>query len=626
MVDTVTLTWDPPSTVRDGDCYQISYKDSSHGENWVFYQGEFKTSTAILSNLKSNTDFVFRVRVVNEDGASPYSEQSDKIFTLESQASRLVHSSVLKEKGNPSPSIYALPLAEIREARNEQAKTNKFQLGASPTNSREPKTIMLVGATGTGKSTLVDGIVNYALGVQWDDPFRFTVKDVEQKVEAEWITCYTLNPEMGSRLDYPLNIIDTPSFGDTRGLKRDQEIVQQISQLFTEKKPKGVTFIDAVCFLIKAPDARLTDVQNYVFQSIMSLFGKDIENNFCSLVTFADGIDPPVLAALKQSGLPFGKVFTFNISSLFAKNSKLSTSSLSLMFLEMGLKCFRAFFGYLEQVEKKSLQLTKHVIDERSRLKETIQNLQKNLETGLIKVKDMKQEIQIIENSKATIKDNINFEYEVEETQQKIKKLPRGLHVTNCTHCHFTCHVRCEIANNDEIAGCSAMGRDGNCQVCPEKCHWKKHAITPYIFEYVTVKIKKTFADMQQKYKEATGKLLSQEQIVKKLGEELNDLLDDIEDMMVAIKMCNERLKEIEPRPNQLTMTDHIDLMIENEKREKKEGFVQRINILNDFRKRAQISIDVKHFSKEARSTLGAVGKKRNKSTDLMARFQTWFK
>jgi polynucleotide 5'-kinase involved in rRNA processing len=41
---------------------------------------------------------------------------------------------------------------------------------------------MLVGATGTGKSTLVDGIVNYALGVQWDDPYRFTVKDVEQKV------------------------------------------------------------------------------------------------------------------------------------------------------------------------------------------------------------------------------------------------------------------------------------------------------------------------------------------------------------------------------------------------------------------------------------------------------------
>lgn len=37
------------------------------------------------------------------------------------------------------------------------------------------KTIMLVGATGSGKSTLVDGIVNYVMGVHFEDPFRFTL-------------------------------------------------------------------------------------------------------------------------------------------------------------------------------------------------------------------------------------------------------------------------------------------------------------------------------------------------------------------------------------------------------------------------------------------------------------------
>lgn len=40
---------------------------------------------------------------------------------------------------------------------------------------------MLVGATGSGKSTLVDGIVNYILGVHFDDPFRFVIVQLEEE-------------------------------------------------------------------------------------------------------------------------------------------------------------------------------------------------------------------------------------------------------------------------------------------------------------------------------------------------------------------------------------------------------------------------------------------------------------
>lgn len=47
--------------------------------------------------------------------------------------------------------------------------------------SEEEKTIMLVGATGSGKSTLVDGIVNFVMGVSFDDPFRFTLVQLEEE-------------------------------------------------------------------------------------------------------------------------------------------------------------------------------------------------------------------------------------------------------------------------------------------------------------------------------------------------------------------------------------------------------------------------------------------------------------
>ena len=35
---------------------------------------------------------------------------------------------------------------------------------------RERKTILLMGATGMGKTTWINAMINYVLGVEWDDP------------------------------------------------------------------------------------------------------------------------------------------------------------------------------------------------------------------------------------------------------------------------------------------------------------------------------------------------------------------------------------------------------------------------------------------------------------------------
>lgn len=53
------------------------------------------------------------------------------------------------------------------------------------------KTILLVGATGSGKSTLVDGFVNYIMGVSFDDPFRFTTIKLENEEKKTHNQVYT---------------------------------------------------------------------------------------------------------------------------------------------------------------------------------------------------------------------------------------------------------------------------------------------------------------------------------------------------------------------------------------------------------------------------------------------------
>lgn len=418
--------------------------------------------------------------------------------------------------------------------------------------------------------------------------------------QTEWITSYIIRP--GGRLSYQLNIIDTPGFGDTRGLQRDNEIVEQIRQLFSENSMKGVSCIDAICFLAKAPDARLTAIQRYIFQAIMSLFGKDIEKNICSLITFADGISPPVVAALKESKLPFGEIFTFNNSGLFAKND--SSNPLAPMFWDMGVKSFQNFFQHLDTVHTQSLTLTKNVLDERKHLEVTIFNLQKQVGAGLNKVSELKQEIKIFQENKSEIERNKDFVYEVSETQQQKVELPSGKHVTNCLTCSYTCHLRCGIPNDDGKKGCSAMNPNGYCRVCPKKCFWQIHANSKYEFRYEVVKVKKTYSDKLQKYKDAQGKLPNQKQVIKILQKELNNLSEAVNKMLRIIRDCNERLKETALRPNPLSMTEHIDLMIEAEKMEKKGGYMDRIKVLQEFRKRAEFEKDAERFREEAQAAL----------------------
>ncbi|XP_060589816.1 uncharacterized protein LOC132745005 [Ruditapes philippinarum] len=399
-VDTVCLVWESPTQLFENPNFQLRYKEADGSSKWRFYPDLAPSSTITLTNLKSDTHYVFQVRMVNDENEGSYSDISDTIGTIQSAAHHVMDFMYDVTAQDVNIPLKKIPFQENIKTRNEKAKTRKLIIGnACKTHSRE-RTIMLVGATGTGKSTLVDGMVNYILGVNWNDPYRLTLidlvdeekdKDADQAVsQTQWITCYTLNPIKGSRLNYSLNIIDTPGFGDTRGIDRDKQIIEQIRTLFSSEDETGILNIDAVCFLIKAPDARLTPTQMYIFNAIMSLFGQDIENNFCMLVTFADGKRPPVLAALKAAKLPHEQYFPFNNSGLFAENTGENVPSFSSMFWDMGCKSFQMFFDKLTKMETKSLRQTRDVLEQREVIEITMENLLPKLDAGLLKLEEMR--------------------------------------------------------------------------------------------------------------------------------------------------------------------------------------------------------------------------------------------
>lgn len=55
---------------------------------------------------------------------------------------------------------------------------------------------MIVGATGAGKSTLINGITNFVYGVEWKDNFRFVIipeGERQENSQTKEITAYTLH-------------------------------------------------------------------------------------------------------------------------------------------------------------------------------------------------------------------------------------------------------------------------------------------------------------------------------------------------------------------------------------------------------------------------------------------------
>ena len=116
--------------------------------------------------------------------------------------------------------------------------------------------LVRVKATVTGKSTLINAMVNYVLGVKWESDFRFKLIVDEMasqtKSATQNITACTIHIMAGSRIPYTLTVIDTPGFEDT-GLERDKETARQLKEFFSLKDGNGIDHLDAIGFVTPAP-------------------------------------------------------------------------------------------------------------------------------------------------------------------------------------------------------------------------------------------------------------------------------------------------------------------------------------------------------------------------------------
>ncbi|XP_078121274.1 LOW QUALITY PROTEIN: uncharacterized protein LOC144527208 [Sander vitreus] len=401
----ISVSWEKPAGLGQ-DVHILSYiveyaktDNRVKEEDLQWNEMMVGAEKAIISELQSETEYVVRVRC--DWGEAGRSKES---ITVNVRTTKFTLTESLNSKSermnSDSPSVYKLTLTE--EDMNISG-CRRFSFGKEST--RQNRTIMLFGVTRSGKSTLINAMINYIVGVEWKDSFRFKLIDEGQsrsraESQTSEVTVYKINHQDGFKINYSLTIVDTPGFGDTGGIERDEEIIEHLRNLFSAE---CFSEIAAVCYVAQAALTELTPSQKRLMDSVLSIFGEDVAENLRVLVTSADGQQPPVLEAITASGVPCPKTkdglpvhFKFNNSVLFADNKSSAADGMSehdeddggfhQMCWNMGTKGMKRFFVALNILDTKSLTMTKEVLREREQLEKSYEYLQKQVKIGLAKL------------------------------------------------------------------------------------------------------------------------------------------------------------------------------------------------------------------------------------------------
>jgi len=572
---------------------RIDEQEKNFENTKATYEG--KISAMIEEGKKSEKDFESRFPALKtrQEGSSAW--KNVKINKKEN-------------KGKDNYNTHTIKVEEGKPVTNNNKSTAARILRVSGVaNEKKTKTILVVGMTGSGKSTLIDALMNFVYDVRYEDDVRLkliALTDSEAKKQenqansqTDFITVYNIEWMPGMNIDYNVVVIDTPGLGDTRGIEYDKKMIKNIEVLFNSKE---IDSLDCIGFVAKAGDVRLTAEQKYIFESILMIFGKDVGENLISLCTFYDGNDLKVLDAFQEAGINFVDNFPYNSFGIFQGRARepversLLTTTPNVSSYQDFYNNSSKFFKTVQSMSAKSLVLTKEVLKDREHIEATVEGLNIRVRELLLLKDKVDQEKRICEQHEADATANENTEYEVEEHKIVKINLDPGVFVTNCLECNISCHFPCGIQNDDEKYNCAAMGRGGSqatisCTVCPKNCHWQQHRNMSFRFDTKTNKVKKTYDDIKARHQQFLDLHKGQVTIVQALQIESQELSDEIQNHVDVITDCLHRLSKNALRTSTTSSSEYLEQMIQAEDHERKPGFQKRIDQLMKEKEKADL-------------------------------------
>ena len=341
--------------------------------------------------------------------------------------------------------------------------------------------ILFIGETGSGKTSLLNLIGNYGLvvelgyeaGVERFHSFnniKFELNNERMASKTNSATMYSIN--IGG--NWPIGVIDTPGFGDSRGIDQDKENVGKIIETL-----KTVEYINCVCLVINGRAARMSGSLKYVLAEVTSILPKTVLNNVIVVFTNTSNLlfltfDTRELT--KYFGCEIKNTYCIeNPYCLYEKAKECQNETgLSTQKIAEGLKeefqktagVFDKMFAAIKPLEQVHTNDFQKLYDKKQEVEKTVLTtlVEYNNQTKLAKAIAIEEE-----KIKAAVRSKSLYEG-YEAVNECYVTLSTDHHNTLCGHpeCYSNCHIHCNLPKSmdkNAFKSCWCM-RGGDKTIC----------------------------------------------------------------------------------------------------------------------------------------------------------------
>ncbi|CAF0934957.1 unnamed protein product [Adineta steineri] len=380
--------------------------------------------------------------------------------------------------------------------------------------------VLIIGETGSGKSTFINYLTNYFRHGNLDqlrisipskhhplvtENFTHEETNVSDSTQSQTNSCHQYLFTDSRQNNKRYLFLDTPGLGDVRGAQQDAANMHAII-----KAIQDLGGLSVVMIVMNGANARLTTnvrtVITYLWGNLPDAIMESVIVVLTNAKRHAANTDLKVLQ-LRGNVYPF-----YMQNSAFSKDPKTwdheQRESLQKDWDDSMYEVKRL----LETVDKFTIQSVtafNNMIDIRNQIKAMLHDARLRIS----EIQKMQDEIAAYEEAvKKYGDDQVKFKDFTKTVQNKPQLVDAPYHSTLCESCNFVCHDHCglneTVTKGDQIfIGCWAMGGMNKCRQCPQKCSYTEHYHAKKTMKMASGTTVEIIQDIKAQYDSATSNI-----------------------------------------------------------------------------------------------------------------------